>query len=214
MPGERLLELHVNRELRFGSTLRLLTLATSLLACSGCSDFEAADEPSRPRYEGWSQRQLEGVTPDRAYQAGIEALRQWFVKLETDRPGGIIRAHSTEYTQKGGTERLRDQIGFTNRMRRNAVIEVQPTAHGCVIKCVVERQRLDTADHRMFRQNEDINDVPNETPLERDAGLNRDQEEAWTDMPRDRALEREILSVVMNRVRDHSTTRAIRADGA
>ena len=131
-------------------------------------------------------------------------MRQWFRRVDPQPGEGLVKRLATEYTQAGGTERLRDTIGFRNRLRRIGTLTVVPRGAGCVVSCRIDRQRLDTADHRVFRQNEQLNDLPNRTPLERDAGLSAKQEQVWTDLPRDRALELQTLDLVAARATGNS----------
>ena len=132
-------------------------------------------------------------------QAGTYAMQQWFRGVDPRPSCGLIRGLATEYTQSGGTERIRDVIGFPNRMRRRGTLSIQPLGDGCRLICRVDRERLDTSDHRIFRQQRSINDLPNQTPIERDAGLTASQEQAWTSLPRDRALEQDILELIRSR---------------
>ena len=67
-------------------------------------------------------------------------------------------------------------------------------------KCRVQVDRLDTADHRVFRRNEQFSDVPNDTPIDSGAGVSAKQDQVWTPMPRDGQLERQILDLVRSRV--------------
>jgi len=203
---------HVGRIAMFGGRRRhrpgtglawALIGGLALIGTIGCSQSGDGVFSPRPRVEGWSQRRLPGVSLDEAVTVSAAAVRQWFPRTDVRVSSyGLIRTGAVEYSQKGGTERIRDSIGYRNRLRRNATIEVRPTNDGCIVKCVVERQRLDTADRRVFQQNDSRNDVPNETPVARgDAGLRVDQQDAWTDMPRDRALEADILSAIVSRMK-------------
>lgn len=175
--------------------------AVIVAACPavGCSDMNDPLELDPARGSGAMSRHLPGVSTEQAFDAGVHAMRQWFHRLDQRPVEGLVKGMPTEYTQAGGTERIRDSIGFRNRMRRIGTLSIRPRGGGCVVSCRIDRQRLDTADHRVFRQNEERNDLPNRTPLERDAGLNADQEQVWTDMQRDRALERQTLDLVAAR---------------
>ena len=203
-PVGRFVAKGVGRAMRFRNGLAALAIlgGLALTGMAGCSQSGDGVFSPRPRVEGWSQRQVPGVTLDEAVTASAAAVRQWFPRTDVRVSNyGLIRTGAVEYSQKGGTERIRDSIGYRNRLRRSATIEVRPGENGCVVKCVVERQRLDTADRRVFQQNDSRNDVPNETPVTRgDAGLRVDQQDAWTDMPRDRALESDILSAIVARM--------------
>ncbi|MFH1417507.1 MAG: hypothetical protein ABII12_04375 [Planctomycetota bacterium] len=174
----------------------LMGLMILALTAGGCSDLDAPDT-AKGRSGGWAQIRLPNTARPAAYDAGIYAMRQWFRLEETDPERGLIQGAPAEYEQKGGTGRIRDAaIGYKNRMRRTAVMFVKPDAEGCVVSCRVGVQRLDTSDHRVFRDNQRFNDLPNETPIDHDAGIRPSQDQVWTEMPRDREMERQILAIV------------------
>jgi hypothetical protein len=170
---------------------------------SGCGGA-GANRLSSQRVEGWSQASLPGVGQDAAFDAAVQAMRQWFTRLEEVQPSrGVVQSEPSEYVQRGGTGRLRDgAIKYPNRMRRTATLLVQSTETGCVARCEVRVQRLDTADLRAFRDNNRFDDYPNETPIDREAGVDSEQAQQWTDLPRDRGLERDILEDLRRRVSD------------
>lgn len=173
--------------------------ALLIVASAGCTEADSGGFFG-PRTDGWSQAALHNVSRDAAFDAGVYAMRQWFRLEEIAPETGTIRSATEEYQQRGGTGRIRDAaIGYTNRMRRTATLVIQETQTGSVARCIVRVQRMDTADHRIFRDNVRMQDYPGDTPIDRDAGVSDAQREAWTDMPRDRALEREILNLVRDR---------------
>lgn len=169
---------------------------------AGCNSGGGEGVVDTPRVEGWSQRRAAGVSVDRATDAAKMSLQQWFGRVNVQ-PGSpmLVQGGPSEYSQKGGGDRIRDTVGFNNRLRRTATVQIRPMDDGCQIQCVVERQRLDTADHRVLQENRGGSDVPNATPIERDAGLTRDQQDSWTDLPRDRDMERTILNSILARLR-------------
>lgn len=184
------------------SSLKLLTgaiLATALLP--GCSDLDAGPQP-RSAPSKWSRIVLPDTSVDRAFDEAIVAMRQYFPNFDASRSDGRIISPMVEYSQRGGTERIRDSaFRPTNRMRRQGTLIVAPSGNGSVALCEIRVQRLDTADQRAFQQHREFDDVPNETPIERDAGVSGSQTESWTDMPRDSKLERDILQIIFNRVK-------------
>lgn len=171
------------------------------IAGTGCSSNGGDGVVDRPRVEGWSQRRATGVSGQQAADAAKASLQQWFGRVNTQ-PGStlLVQGGPSEYTQKGGGDRVRDTVGFNNRLRRTATVQIRPVDDGCIIQCVVERQRLDTADQRVLQENRGGSDVPNATPIERDAGLTRSQQDSWTDLPRDRDMERTILNSIIARL--------------
>ncbi len=197
---------------RFGGLRRLCRSAGAgvpacllalVLSAVGCSDSGPSSriDTRRSATADWTQARLPNVPSDAAYAAGMYAMQQWFRLAEMDPDRMVIQSAPSEYEQKGGTGRIRDAaVGYRNRMRRIGALVVQEVADGCIVKCKVVVQRLDTADHRVFRANQQFGDVPNETPIQQEAGVSPRQEQVWTDMPRDRGLERQILDVVRSRL--------------
>jgi hypothetical protein len=176
-----------------------VALSLALVAVGACNGPE--QRGSRTGDTSASMRRLPGTSPDVAFDASVEAIREYFTQAFPSRDLGTVESPMVEYEQRGGTGRFRDTaIGFRNRLRRKATIWVAPAEAGSVVRCQVRVQRLDTADQRTFQSQQQFNDVPNETPIEREAGVDPSKEQAWTELERDTALERELLSVVMSRV--------------
>ncbi|RIK65512.1 MAG: hypothetical protein DCC65_12580 [Planctomycetota bacterium] len=188
-------------------------LAAGLFAVTGCADLEPEGGPlgglAGPQTRGWSQTNLPGVSADAAFEAAAAATRQWFSVDEISPETRTVRSRVQEFDQKGGTGRIRDAaLQYRNRMRRSATVVVEDTGAGCVAKCVVRVQRLDTADHRVFRDQNRFDDYPTETPIDGEAGVSAEKEDVWTDMPRDRQLEREILDALKLRASGATTQSA------
>ncbi len=175
----------------------LAACALVLAGAQGCSELSTS----------LTDGNLGGVTPlkmptiptDRAFDAGLIAMRQYFNRVNVVRTEGRIVGGWAEYDQKGDTGRIRDAtLNYRNRLRRRATLWISSAESGAVAKCQVRRQRLDTADHRIFQQQQQFNDLPNSTPIDRGAGTTTDQNQAWTEMQRDRQMERELLQVLFN----------------
>lgn len=179
----------------------------------GCSGSGAGTTTRSGQVPG-RQIRLPQTPPDRVFEAGVYAMQQWFRRVEPRPALGVIYGSTTEYTQEGGTDRIRDVIGFRNRMRRTGSLTVQPFGEGTRVACRVDRERLDTADHRVFRQNRSLNDLPNQTPIERDAGLMASQEQVWTRLSRDRPLEMDILDLIRDRTAGMAGADAAAEDGS
>ncbi len=177
------------------------------LVFSGCSDPGSSPLDRRGRSSGWSEITLPNVSQDEAYAASRYAMGQWFRIVTEDPIRGYLESAYEEGTQRGGTGRMRDAaVNYPNRVRRRAMMRVEPRGSGCSVQCRVAVQRLDTADHRVFRQNDQFGDVPNQTPIDRDAGTTAQQNQVWTDLPRETSREREILALVRERVSNGGTT--------
>ncbi|MEK6642769.1 MAG: hypothetical protein AABZ08_02580 [Planctomycetota bacterium] len=178
---------------------KIVLIACSLLTIGGCSGLEEPS-PSRARNEGWATIRLPNTSRADAFEAGQYAMKQWFRIEQVSPVDGQIRSAMAEYDQRGGTERIRDAVKTKNRMRRSASLYVQEQGTDCIARCIVRVQRLDTADHRIYRDTNQFVDYPNETPIDRDAGITAEQDQVWTDMPRDRRLETDILNVLRSKL--------------
>jgi len=186
---------------RMAAPLPGLIMTVLLVASFGCAQLEAPAPQRERKQGGWSQTKLRGVDYDTVFEAGLYAMRQWFRVEEISPSRGMIASAVTEMDQQGGTGRLRDAaLNYRNRVRRMATLVIRQDEGDTVAKCQVRVQRLDTADHRVFRQNQQFSDLPNDTPIDRGAGVTSEQNEIWTDLPRDRQLERQILDVIRSRV--------------
>ncbi|MBI5764575.1 MAG: hypothetical protein HZA51_13740 [Planctomycetes bacterium] len=177
--------------------LRLLALFSLTLA--GCSSLEEPT-PGRARNEGWTTIRMPNTSRAVAFDAAQHAMKQFFRIDKISNSDGQIRSVTVEYDQRGGTDRIRDVVKTKNRMRRTATLFVQEQGPDCIARCIVRVQRLDTSDHRLNRDQNQFVDYPNETPIDRDAGITASQDQVWTDMPRDRRLESDILSVLRGRL--------------
>jgi hypothetical protein len=173
-----------------------------LMLSAGCEQpGRTGESVFSPRRQEGTLARLPGASRDAAFDAGKYAMQQWFRLDEVSPARGVIRSAAAEYDQKGGTGRIRDSVGFKNRMRRTAMLVIRDEGGSAAAECIVKVQRLDTADHRMFHQNRGSTDYPSETPIDREAGVSASQDQVWTDMGADRRLESEILEVLRNRLK-------------
>lgn len=180
------------------SRVILAGCAIALAGAQGCSELSTTSGTDGAS-GGATPLKMPNSTTDVAFDAGLTAMRQYFNHVDAIRAEGRLVSGWAEYDQKGGTGRLRDAtLNYRNRLRRRATLWIRPTESGAVAKCQVRTQRLDTADHRLFEQQQQFNDLPNSTPIDREAGTTTDQNQAWTEMQRDRQMERELLQVLFN----------------
>jgi hypothetical protein len=178
--------------------MKRLAMLLTLGLVSGCDPAPGVTDVPRAN---WSRQRMADADGGRAFDAAQYALRQWFTIDVADRSEGLLTTVPAEYDERGGTGRIRDTaIKYPNRMRRRATVRVQGDGAEVSVDCVVIRERLDTADMRVFRLNRQFDDVGNETPIEQEAGSSAGQNEVWTDVGRDRSLERQILDVVRERL--------------
>jgi len=176
----------------------LVVSAVALAGAQGCSELSTTSGTDGAG-GGATPLKMPNTTTDAAFDAGLDAMRQYFNHVQDLRLEGRLVSGWAEYDQKGGTGRLRDAtLNYRNRLRRRATLWISAAEPGAVAKCQVRTQRLDTADHRVFEQQQQFNDLPNSTPIDREAATTTDQNQAWSEMQRDRQMERELLQVLSN----------------
>lgn len=177
---------------------RLTALCVLALSVAGCDSADRRDDVPR---QDWTFNRVDNTSKEAAFDAARYALSQWFTIRQSSVTDGVITTDPVEFEQRGGTERFRDEaLKFRNRMRRRAVVRVRGGEGAAIVECVVTRERLDTADHRVFAMNRQSDDVGNQTPITQEGATSPAQNEVWTDVGRDRALERQILDVVRDRL--------------
>jgi len=151
--------------------------------------------------QNWSRQRFPGATDKQIFAAAEFAVRQWFGVKGADVDAGIITTYPLEEQERGGTGRIRDTaIHYPNRIRRRATVRLLPESGVTVVECVVIKERLDTADMRVFEKNRQFDDVNNQTPIQTEAATSARQNDFWSEVGRDRGMEQRILDVVRERV--------------
>jgi hypothetical protein len=157
--------------------------------------------PPPPR-RSMSLIRLPGVSRQQAFQTTQAVLGEFDFRLESiDPDAGFIRSFAREETVRGGTGRISDPIVRSpNRVRRIAEAYVRGGPDGAEVRLAVSRERLDTASYRAFAREHQEEDMPTETPIDREAGTSPGQYESWTPIGRDRALETSIRRALEERL--------------
>ncbi len=195
----------LSASIRFRSAGRIAALVLLGCAGGGCSELLEAPAPGSEA-RGWQLQRLPNAPVDAAFDAGVYALRQHFPAVNPSRGEGRIESGWLEFEQRGGTGRLRDEtLNFRNRMRHRAIVMVAPEAAGSVARCRVEVERLDTSDHLVFAHQGRFEDLPNQTPIEREASTTSAQNQVWTPVNRDGQLELTLLRILFEKATGPAT---------
>lgn len=167
-----------------------------LVGCDSSATIRTDIPPAQ-----WSREVVAVPAGESAFDAAKFAVSQWFAIDRAEPQDGLITTFPAEFEERGGTGRFRDAaIRFPNRMRRKAIVRISQTGDHASVDCVVIRERLDTSDYRVFALNRQFDDVNNQTPIQEDAATSARQNEVWTEVGRDRGMERQILNVVREKL--------------
>lgn len=171
--------------LRPALLMSLGLLSMGLAGCATDGDREQRASMSRIVHEADVQRVV-------AQAADI--LRREFGRVSIDTAGRRISTQPLEYQAASDSGTARDFVGAKSTLRRVATFNC--TARGetvlAQLRVDVEREESD----RIQAQPQDpgrFGDSPAQTPIERDAGVSRTQNQAWVFVKRDLRLERLLL---------------------
>ncbi len=168
--------------------------ASLLIVGASCS------VPAR-RGVAFQRQRLAGVEYRRAFDAASEALREHFRIARSDYANGIVRAIPSETSGRGdGRHVLSDSLSAPHQARR--VAEVRVRAHGpdVEVSCRVLVQRNDAVEVGLLDLERGGYDQPTGTPADRGAGTTAEQNAVWSKGTRDRAMERQILAAIREKV--------------
>lgn len=175
-------------------------VASVTLIAAGCSNSNSGVIERRGT-GGATPQTYRNVSMDGCLDAATIVIRENFGAVRTSATTGTIEGGPQSFTQRGGTARVTDPaLKPAYKMRRFGTIWLTQADGGVTANCQVRVQRLDTTDYRAFRTHDEFNDLPTATPIDGDAGLRADQQEVWTDLPRDNTMERQILGAIYRRL--------------
>lgn len=174
------------------NALHWWTLSVAGVCCAcGCAAPGAA-------LRDYSVRPLPAGQTDAAFGAAEGVLLELGYEIrERDPAAGRLETvpiESTEATMSEGAS-LR-----TARLRRVVQVRVMRDGEQARIYCNVSVQQLRTEAHRWLAFDRSSSDTPGQTPIEREAATTTEQNAVWETVDRDRAVERAILSAVLDRL--------------
>lgn len=171
--------------------LALLLLCGSLMALVGCAAGGAGDErASMSRVVRCSER-------DRVMQAAMVILKREFGRVSETSDGRRIISEPLEFRTASDSGTVRDYVGGKSTMRRIASFTCTPRGETVLAQLRVDVEREDSdrveSSQQSQQQPSRFSDTPSQTPVERDAGVSRKQNQAWIFVKRDLQLERVLL---------------------
>lgn len=176
----------------------LATVLPMAILATGCGSEQRQLGPEEGRF---TRQRLQGVAKDQAFAEAKRVFRQYFAVESTDEEEMTIRSRPAEVDARGQTSEVRDVLGATpNRRRQIAEMQVSARGNDVTLSCHVRLQRLDTSQKRAFRPQTGDDRPSHNMPLSDDAGTTAAQRESWTNIGRDRRLERQVLDAVRDRL--------------
>lgn len=131
------------------------------------------------------------------------ALREQDYTIATrDDTLGTLIAYPLQTSGASGSIRYKGRLIPAHRLRRVAEIMLRPGSQTTSIFCRIVVQDQITETHRMFSLDRSGRDVPNTTPIERDAATTTEQNTVWRTLQRDKSAERAVLEAILLRTEE------------
>ena len=148
----------------------------------------------------YSVLRLSGAPEAAVFDAAALALEEHFTIRRHDRAAGILEAVAIETVGTGSRGRLGDVMAIPRRERRTAEVRVESVGSMVKVFCKVLVQEHDSQAHQMFGREHALDDLPADTPAEREAATTTEQNAVWRTKRHDRELESRILRAVPQQV--------------
>ena len=94
------------------------------------------------------------------------------------------------------------RISSRSDVRQIAEVRVTYAGDDVKVYCRVLLQEQTTRVHQIFAQDRGISDMPDATPIDRDAGTTEQQNIVWQNVSRDKTAERAILRAILEQTGD------------
>lgn len=176
----------------------VMVTATAIVGCSGLDQAQPSQPPAM-------SHMISDVTSDQVISAASRAVATQFAAYEVDRQQGTITTAWEQFDTRDTTGQLRDLAAPIKRMRHRAIITTRAIDDSWRVSVRVEQQRLDTTDARMHYQQQQFEDRPSYSPIETYSPANPGDEQVWTDVGRNRRMERTILRSIEAHIADDTT---------
>lgn len=169
-------------------------LTATAICAAGCAGQTAARQPGQVIY-------LQETEYARAFEAGLEAVQEYFAIEKQDRDTGEILAKPILFSSAGPGERLSAGLtGAKDALRRRALVLVMKRELGSAIDVRVNIERQDTEDYRIYEGIQASEDLRMRTPAELMVTADPEQREVWTFLRRDYQLEEQIIRGIKERL--------------
>lgn len=173
--------------------MRIVQFSTLLVIAilTGCSTTAPkTDRFQRELFADAEFREVFGAATAALDQAGIVQTRDPIAGLIRTRPTPI-RDHNR---RSDPSRALNPEYRF--QLRRIGEIQVQSDGNEVYVLCKVVIEKNESEGLHSINRNRGVDDQPTQTAAQRDAAYTTEQNEVWTIVRRDRAMERRILNQI------------------
>ena len=174
--------------------VRLSSVFLAAFLFAGCAD--------RPRLEPEQFRSMPmgEASYKTAFATSLNVMREYFSIGRTDDAIGRIEARPEMFNKTEPGTRLSEQHTAEKPYRRTAVLKVRSNEGEIWADIRVQEERRDTRAYRQFSRLRAPDDNFVSTPIDEETATDVEEEEVWTVVRQDRALEREILMRIHDRL--------------
>ena len=152
----------------------------------------------------YTVRHVQGQKRAAVFGAAEAALNDLSYRIyEADPTAGVINALPRSAIPAEEETGVGSRQGPRVRLRRVAYVRLTQTAAVVNVYCKVVVQEQTTEAHRMFRHDHRVSDIPDDTPIDRDAATTTEQNTVWRTIRRDKAAERRIVEAVLDEAGRH-----------
>ncbi len=144
-------------------------------------------------------RVIEGARTEQVLVIATRVLQREFGRVHVNREALTIDTEPAEFATDRESGTTRDLYHGQSTMRRVGHLSLAPQAQNTVVRLRIDLERRDT--ERMANvplPRENLGNLPNYTPIERDAATTERQNAVWTFVRRDRKLERSLLDELVD----------------
>ena len=172
--------------MRNGLALGVLLMLVGACGCSG----------PKATTLNYSVLRLADAPEEAVFDAAAQAMREHFDVLRADRARGVIESAPIEAVGSARSGRLGDVVAMPRRERRVAEIRLEPLGSSVKVFCRVLVQEHNTQAMQMHRSEHRLDDLPTDTPADRDGATTTEQNSVWRTRRHDRDLETRILRAI------------------
>lgn len=180
-----------------------LALATCLLL-GGCDNMiQSSTRSTTQDAMQFSTVRVPGVSAQDARAVATDVFKEHFRVDPSASTATQLVSRPSESTAHADQESagVREVLsGSSNRRRQIARLQLVERGADVLIRCHVEVQRLDVTERSAFAQQRAADDRPSNQTTDRRSGTQQVKDEDWSNVGRNRQLEREILDAIAERL--------------